>query len=114
VVDDPEVEVLAAQVGVAVRGEHLVRLSFVPEDRHVERAAAEIEHEEGLRFGFLVRVRERSGRRLVDQPIAFDARELRRVERREALRVREVRRDRDDRLRDLTAEDALGVLPHRP
>ena len=48
VVDEPAVEVVAAEVGVAGGGAHLDDAVADVEDADVERAAAEVEHQHGL------------------------------------------------------------------
>ena len=95
-VDDRLVEVVAAEVVVAVRGLDLEDALAELEDRHVERAAAEVEDEDRLVGAFLVEpVRECCGGRLVDDAHDVEARDLARVLRRLALRVVEVGRDGD-------------------
>ncbi len=109
-VDDRLVEVVAAQVVVAVRGLHLeVAVSLELEHGHVERPAAEVEHEDRL-VGVLVQVVGERGRgRLVDDPQDVEAGDLAGVLGRLALRVVEVGRDGDDRVGDRLAEVGLGV-----
>ena len=66
-VDDRLVEVVAAEVVVAVRGLDLEDAVAELEHRHVERAAAEVEDEDRLVGAFLVEpVGERGRGRLVD------------------------------------------------
>ena len=68
-VDDRLVEVVAAEVVVAVRRLHLEDAVAELEHRHVERAAAEVEDEDRLVGALLVEpVRERGRGRLVDDP----------------------------------------------
>ena len=94
-VDDRLVEVVAAEVVVAVRRLHLEDAVAELEDRDVERPAAEVEDEDRLVGGLLVEaVRECRGGRLVDDADDVEAGDLAGVLRRLALRVVEVRRER--------------------
>src|SRR4051812_38446336 len=108
-VDDRLVEVVAAEV-VVTRGRlHLEHAVADLEHGHVERAAAEVEDEDRL-VGLLVEpVRQRGGRRLVDDALDLEAGDLARVLRRLALVVVEVRRDRDHRAVDGVAQVRLSV-----
>ena len=108
-VDDPLVEVVAAEVPVAARGAHLHDAVADVEDRDVEGAAAEVEHEDRLRALLVDAVGERRGGRLVDDPQDVEAGDPAGVLRRLALGVVEVGRDRDDGLVDLLAQ-ALGAV----
>ncbi|ELZ48486.1 NAD-specific glutamate dehydrogenase [Halorubrum coriense DSM 10284] len=109
VVDERLVPVVAAEVVVAVGGDDLVDAAAEVEDRHVERAAAEVVHEDGL-VGLVVEaVRHGGGRRLVDDALDVEAGDLAGVLRRLTLLVVEVRGDGDDRLLDVVAEVLLGV-----
>ena len=109
-VDDRLVEVVAAEVVVAVRGLHLEHALAEIEDRHVERATAEVEDEDRLIGAFLVEaVCECGGRRLVDDANDVEAGDLARVLRRLALRVVEVGGDGDDSVAHRLAEVRLGV-----
>ena len=92
VVDDPLVEVVAAEVTVAAGGADLDHAVADIEDRHVERAAAEVIDQNGLRALLVEPVGERRRRRLVDDPQHLEARDLAGVLGRLALRVVEVRR----------------------
>ena len=99
------VEVLTAEERVARGREHLEHAVVDPQDRDVERAAAEVVDGDRLLLPVLLEpVRERGRRRLVDDAEHFEARDAARVARGLALRVVEVRRDRDDRFLDLLAE----------
>ena len=109
-VDDRLVEVVAAEVVVAVRRLDLEDALAELEHRHVERAAAEVEDEDRLVGAFLVEpVRERRRGRLVDDAQDVEAGDLAGVLRRLALRVVEVGRDGDHRVGDRLAEVRLGV-----
>jgi hypothetical protein len=119
VVDEPLVEVLAAEERVAVRREHFELLLAVDvgdlDDRDVERAAAEVVDGDlavALLFLLVEAERERRGRGLIDDPLDFEPRDAARVLRRLALGVVEVRRNGDDRFGDVLAEIVLGGLLH--
>ena len=100
VVDDALVEVLATEEGVAVGGQHLELLLAVDvgevDDRDVERAAAEvIDGDLAVLVAALVEAeRERSRRRLVDDPLDVEAGDAAGVLGRLALAVVEVGRAR--------------------
>ena len=109
-VDDALVVVVAAQVRVAVGRLHLEHAVADLQDRHVERAAAEIPHEDRL-AGLLVEpVRQCGGRRLVDDAQDFEPRDLAGVLRRLPLRVVEVRGHGDDGFGDPLAEIRRSVV----
>ena len=108
-VDDALVEVVAAQVGVAVRGLDLEHALAQLEDRDVERAAAQVVDRD-LLVGLLVEaVREGRRGRLVDDPLDVEAGDPAGVLRRLALGVVEVGGDGDDRLGHLLAQVCLRV-----
>ena len=108
-VDDRLVEVVAAQVVVTGGGLDLEHAVADLEDRHVERAAAEVEDEDRL-VGLLVEaVGERGRGRLVDDALDVEAGNVAGVLGRLALVVVEVRGDRDDRGVDGLAQVGLGV-----
>src|SRR5690606_23530924 len=111
-VDDLLVEVIAAQVRVAVRRLDLKDAIAQLEDRDVERAAAQVVDRDDLVLRLVQAVGQRGRRRLVDDPQHLETRDPARVLRRLPLRVVEVRRDRDDRLRDLVAQVVLRRLLH--
>ena len=79
VVDDPPVEVVPAQVGVARRGPHLDHAVPDVEDADVERSAAEVEHQHRLVLPLVHPVGQRRGSRLVDDPQDLEAGDLPRV-----------------------------------
>ena len=109
-VDDLLVEVVAAEVRVAVGRLHLDHAFADFEDRDVERAAAEVVHRDRLVLLLVEAVGQRRGRRLVDDAHHFEAGDLAGVLGRLALRVVEVRRHGDDGLVDRLAEILLGRL----
>mmetsp|Transcript_27246 Transcript_27246/g.83986 ORF Transcript_27246/g.83986 Transcript_27246/m.83986 type:complete len:254 (+) Transcript_27246:1287-2048(+) len=83
------------------------------QERHVERAAAEVEDEDVLLALLLVHaVGDGRRRRLVDDALHRHAGDGARVLRRLALRVVEVRRHRDDRVVHLVAEEGLRRRAH--
>src|SRR3954463_13699809 len=110
VVDDAPVEVVAAQVGVPGRGPHLHHAVPDVEDAHVERAAAEVEHQHRLVLPLVQPVGQRRGGRLVDDPKYLESGDPAGVPRSLPLRVVEVRRNGDDRLGDLLSQLAPGVV----
>ena len=91
-VDDALVEVVAAQVRVAVGGLHLDDPLAHLEDRDVEGAAAEVVDRDRLVLLLVEAVGQRRGRRLVDDALHLEAGDLAGVLRRLALRVVEVGR----------------------
>ena len=94
-VDDPLVPVVAAEVRVAVGRLDLEHAVADLEHRHVERAAAEVEHEDRLVLGALVEAVGEGGRgRLVDDPQHLEAGDLAGLLGGGALGVVEVRRAR--------------------
>ena len=108
--DHSGVPVVAAKVSVTGGGLHLEDAVADLEHRHVERAAAEVEHQDRLVLGFLVEaVRQRGGRGLVDDAQYVEAGDLSRLGRGGPLRVVEVRRHGDDRFGHRVAEVLLGV-----
>ena len=107
---DRLVEIVAAEVRVAVRRLYLEDAVANVEDRDIERAAAEVVDRDLLVLLLVEAVRERGRRRLVHDALDVKTRDLARVLRRLALLVVEVGRDGDDRLGDLLAEERLSVL----
>jgi hypothetical protein len=112
IADQTHVEVFAAQEGVAVGGLHLEHAVADLEDRDVERAAAKVVDGDGLAFGLVEAVGERSGGRLVDDAQHFKAGDLAGVLGGLALGVVEVGRNGDDGLLDLLTEIGLGGFLH--
>ena len=107
--DEGVIPVVAAQVRVPVGRLDLEDAVADLEHGHVERPAAQVEHRDLLVLLLVEAVGQRSRRGLVDDAKDLEARDLAGVLGRLALRVVEVRRHRDDRLRDLFAEVGLGV-----
>ena len=108
------VEVVAAQMCVAVRGLDLEDALADLEDRDVEGAAAEVVDRDRLVLLLVEPVRERGRGRLVHDPEDLQAGDGARVLGRLPLAVVEVGGDRDDRLRDLLAQVGLGGLLELP
>jgi hypothetical protein len=109
-VDHLLVDVVAAEVGVAVGGLDLDDPFADLENRDVEGAAAEVEDGDRLVLLLVEAVGERRRRRLVDQPLDVEPGDLAGVLGRLALGVVEVRRHGDHRLRPPSAEVVLRRL----
>ena len=98
VVNEPTVEVVTTEVGVASRRAHLDDAVANVEDADVKCAAAEIEDQNGLALLLVEAVGQRGGGRLVDDSQHFEPGDAAGVLRRLPLCIVEVRGDRDDRL----------------
>ena len=119
---DRLVEVVASEAPHPFARDDLVRLPRHPEERGVERAAAEVVDEDVLaprrdRRPEAVGVLEAGRRRLVQERHGREAGRAERLQRQEALRARGVRGDRDRRLERLPLRDGgvragEEVLPH--
>jgi hypothetical protein len=109
-VDDEVVDVVAAEVRVAVGRDDLHDVVADLEDRDVERAAAEVVDGDDLVLLLVEPVRQRRRGRLVDDALHVEAGDAAGVLRGLALGVVEVGRDGDDRLGDLLADVVLGRL----
>src|SRR6266542_423650 len=107
-VDDPLVDVVAAEVRVAVCREHLDDVLADLEDRDVERAAAEVVDGDLLVLLLVEPVGERRRGGLVHDAPHVEAGDLAGVLRGLALGVVEVGGHRDDGVRHLLAEVVLG------
>jgi len=110
VVDQALVDVVAAEVGVAVGADHPEHAVGHLEHRDVEGPAAEVEHGDLLGLLPIQSVGQRGGRRLVDDPRHFQPRDLSGVFGGLALGIVEVGRHGDHGLVDLVAEVGLGRL----
>ena len=109
IVDDALVKIVAAQMVVARRGQHLDHAGRDIENGHVERAAAEIIDHDLLRLLLIDAVGKGGCRRLVDDALDVQPRDLARVLRRLPLRVGEIGRDSDDGIGDGFAEEGFRV-----
>ncbi len=109
-VDQPLVDVVAAQVGVAVGRLHLDDVFADLQDRDVEGAAAEVIDGDQLVLLLVHAVGQGRGRRLVDDALDVEAGDLAGVLGGLALGVVEVGRDGDDRLGHFFAQVILGRL----
>ena len=89
---------------VAIRGLHLNHAFAHFQNRNIERAAAEVIHRDGLVLAFIQPVSQGRRRRLIDNALYIQPGNLARVLGRLALRVIEVRRNRDDGFRHLLAQ----------
>ncbi len=112
IADKAHVEVFTAKERVAVGGLHLEHAVADFQDRHVERAAAEIVHRDGALLGLVETIGQRSRRRLVDDAQHFKAGDLAGVLGGLTLGVVEIGRNGDDRLIDLLAEMGFRGLFH--
>ncbi len=109
-VDDPLVDVVAAQVGIAVGGLDLDNAFTNLEDRDIEGATAEVVDRDGLVLLLVEAVGERCRRGLVDDALHVQTGDAAGVLGRLALRVIEVRGHGDDGLGHRRAEIALRRL----
>ena len=89
-VDEDMVDVVSAEVGVAVGGLHLDDRVTDLKDRDVERSAAEVVHGDDLVFVLVQSVGQRGRGRLVDDALDVQTRNLARILGRLTLRVVEV------------------------
>ena len=112
ILDEPVVEVLATEEGVAVGRLHLEHAVADFQDGHVERAAAEVVDRDRAGALLVEPVGERRRRRLVDDAQHLEAGDLAGVLGGLALGVVEVRRHRDDGLRHAGAEMGFRRLLH--
>ena len=103
------VDVVAAQVRIAVSGQHFKDAFVQAEDGNVERAAAEIVNGDDALVALVEPVGERGGHRLVDQSQNFQTGDAAGVFRGLPLRVVEVGWNRDDGLRHGLSQSGLGV-----
>src|SRR6267142_713483 len=98
------INVVAAEVRVAVGGEHLIDVAGAGgdelEDGNIKRAAAEIVDGDFAALCFMQAVGERRGSRLVDEPQNFQAGNLAGILRGLTLRIVKIRRYCDDRAVD--------------
>ena len=102
-----QVDVVATEMRVAVGGQHLEDAVLDPENRDVERAAAEVVDRDEPGVPLVEAVGERRRGRLVDDAEHVEAGDPAGVARGGPLRVVEVRRDRDDGAIDVRIDLAL-------
>ena len=107
--DQQVVDVVAAEMRVAVGGDDFEDSVVQLEDGNVEGAAAEVVDGDNAVLLFVEAIGERRGSRLVDQAKNFQSGDAAGVFRGLALRVVEICGNGDDRFRDRSAEKALGV-----
>merc|ERR1719160_48163 len=113
VLHDALVKVLTAKVGITVGCEDLKDAVVNGEQRHIEGAAAKIEHEDVLLASLLVKpVRDGRGGGLVDDAVDLHARDGASVLGGLTLGVVEVGWDGDDSVLDLLVEVPLGRGAH--
>ena len=103
------VDIVAAQMRVAVGAMHFEDAFVQLEDRDIEGAAAQIVDRDDAFFLAIESVGQRRGRRLVDQAQHFESSHAAGVFGGLALRIVEVGGNGDDRLRDRSAEKSLGI-----
>ena len=107
-VDDALIDVVAAQVRVAVSGFHFHHAVAHFENRNVEGAAPEVVDRDGLILLAIQPIGQRGGGWLVDDAHDLEARDLAGVLGGLALRVVEIGGHRDDGLGDLLAQIGFG------
>ena len=112
IVDQPHVEIFAAEEGVAVGRLHLEHAVADFENGNIERAAAKVIDRDRAGLGLVEPVSERGRGRLVDDAQHFEAGDLAGVLGGLALRVVEIGGNGDDRLIDLGAEIGFRRLFH--
>ena len=108
-VDDPLVEVIAAETCVAVGGQNFDNAVADLDDGNIECTAAQVIDHDLLLFLVVQAVSKRRSRGLVDDSLDIKAGDLACVLGRLSLRVVEVRGDSDDSLGHLLAEIALSI-----
>ena len=109
-VDDPLVEVIAAEAVVACRGENFLHAVAHIDDGYIEGAAAQVVYHDLLALFLIHAVGERRGCGLVDDPADVESGDGAGVLCRLTLSVIEVCGHRDDGFRDLLAQICLRFL----
>jgi hypothetical protein len=107
------IEVVAAEVIVAVRRQHLGDVVVDAHQRHVERPAAEVVDQHGAGPAAARAVRERGSRGLIEDAHHLQAGDRARIARGLTLAIGKVRRHGDDRALHGRAELPLGALLER-
>ena len=108
--DDLVVEIVAAEMVVAVAGDHLHHAFLDPHHRDVEGAAAQVVDEDALALVLRGLIDQRGRGRLIDDARHFQPGDLAGLARGLALRVGEIGRYGDHRLADWPSQPALGDL----
>src|SRR5207247_8363057 len=103
------IEIVAAEVCIAVSREDLKDAAFQLENGNVECAAAEVIDGDDTLLALLQAVREGGGGRLIHDPHDVQSGDPAGVFRGLALAVVEIRGDRDNGFSDLFTEEALGA-----
>lgn len=115
VLDELVVEILAAEVSVAVRRHHLEETALDRKERHIESSTAQIENQHvatTLLAQLVETVGDGGGGRLVDDAENVQTGNQTCVLGRLTLAVVEIGGDGDDRVRHLLAKIRLGDLLH--
>ena len=113
IVDQHVVEIVTAQVRIAIGRFHFEHAVAQLQDRNIERTAAQVEDGDLHILAFLIQtVSQRSGRRLVDDTPHLQARDLTGLLRSLTLRIGEIGRNGDYRFRNLLPQVILGRLLH--
>ncbi len=102
------IDIVAAEVRVAVGREHLKHTVFDAENRDIEGAAAEIVDGDDAGMALVQSIRQRRRRRFVDDPKHLEAGDATGVASSGALGVVEVGRNRNDRAINLTVDLSGG------
>lgn len=114
VIDDALVEIVAAEMVVARRGEHLDDPVAYLDHRYVERTASQIVDHDLLRACVVEAVGEGGRGRLVDDAQHVEPRDAPGVLRRLALHVVEIGGHGDHRIDDAVSHVGLGILAQLP
>ena len=114
VLHDQLVDVLPAQVGVTPGRDHLNNTLLNVEDGDVQCPTTHVEHSNPflLRLHLVQSVGDGGRGRLIDDPVALEARDLARIKSRLLLHVVEVGRDGDNRIFHRSAASLLRKLLH--
>ena len=107
---DAAVNVVATQVGIAIRGFHLDDTLAYFQDGNIKRAAAEIVDRDGLIFFLVETIGQGRRRGLVDDALHIQPGDPAGIFCSLALRVVKVRRHGDHRFGDRSAQVVLGRL----
>ena len=112
IVNDPLVEIITAQTGVAVGAQHFENAVTDVQDTDVEGTAAQVVNQDLLVVFLIEAVCQRSGCRLIDNTQNFQSGNAARVLCGLALTVVEIGRYGDNRLADLFTQIAFGSFFH--